>query len=562
MDSEIYHCVFTHAKDGRSGTGGRFLQMDADAAQLLPAEANRELRALLEKLQPESGEPAFAMRRFAAGKRRFACFAVSYGGFEDAAGRDGLLNHARVVELDEEAIWLDPLPLVSLAEAFPIDAVRAAEPIDRLQAYIERIRNEVVTVVPLTRQALQALPREHLGQVLRDALGAIGDARKRHRVPAPEIPLTQLARSWAALPVGLQRQSAWAFAAKEGLPVPLTWSASATADKPSDAATRAAEQYLALLLDSTHDVTPLVRDENLDLGAFAQRLQRAETMEMPKKTHKPEPRGPELRPEPRPIEGQGVVDLNRQYDRMFAALKEYVDLRLEGHDAARAAAKSARGGELVPARGAGWMQMLRRYGAAVGLLAGILLTLGVLMATGKLQLRNRDDAAPVRQESPETASVQEDPQESGAPPILPAASDNLRTLVRDAALSKKWAEAFRSLTASEPEAVAALIEKAIQDDATGPADRRKLADLQDRLRGRGPKLESTDRAVLRDYLMQYIATQVTTETIVIDDKLTDLGPAVMNRLRDETAAASEATQPSDDELQGEIILRWMEKHPS
>jgi hypothetical protein len=186
----------------------------------------------------------------------------------------------------------------------------------------------------------------------------------------------------------------------------------------------------------------------------------------------------------------------------------------------------------------------------------------VLAWTGKLQFRDRRAAAPAQQESPETASVQEEPEQDPAPLFAPAASDNLRKLVSDAAVSKKWPEAFLSLTTSEPETVAALIEKTIQYEAIAPAARRQLADLQDRLRGRGAKLESTDRAVLRDYLVQYIATQVTTERIVIDDKLTDLVPAVMNRLRDETNATSEETQPSNDELQGEIILRWLERHPS
>ena len=582
MNTDIYHCVYTHAKDGWSGTGGRFARVESDAAELLPSEAYRELQSFLEKLDPEGNEPAYAMRRFSAGSKRYACFISSYGGFADAANRNGVLSHARVLQLEPEALWFDPWPLAALGEEFPIDAVRDAEPIDRLQAYIERIANEEVIVRPLTREELRKLPREKLREVLLAALGASGDTRGRRRVPAPGLPVTQLARAWAALPVGLQRKSFWAYGTKEGLPVPLTWSTTAertVADIPSDLAVRAVDDYLALLLKSTYDLGPLVRDENLELGAFAQQLQRAagtaaavtatlavETTDMSKKSQKPDPR-PRARPDAEPIDGSSIVDLNRQYDRMLDALKEYVDLRLEAYDSGRATRPAPRGGEMPLVSGPWW----QRYALPIGtLVAGILLTLGVLAFMGVLPYgRDRttggiDTAAVVDDGSGQTTSADEDQDDDVPQPPAREASANLRGLVTEAARSKEWAEAFRALAASEPETVAALVDKAIAHTSTGPEVRQKLATLKARVLAKPPTLLPADRAELRGYLLQYIATEVTTaeNPVVIDEKVTDLGPAVMKRLKDATSAASVETLPGKSELQGEIILRWLEKHPS
>lgn len=585
MNTDIYHCVYTHATDGRSGTGGRFERVEPDAAELLPSEAYRELQSFLEKLDPESNEPAYAMRRFSAGSKRYACFISSYRGFADAANRIGVLSHARVLQLEPEAVWFDPWPLAALGEEFPIDAVRDAEPIDRLQAYIERIANEEVIVRPLTREELRKLPREKLREVLLAALAASGDARGRRRAPAPGLPVTQLARAWAALPVGLQRRSFWAYGTREGLPVPLTWSTTAertVADIPSDLSVRAVDDYLALLLKSTYDLGPLVRDENLELGAFAQQVQRAagtaaavtagmavEMIDMSKKSQKPGPR-PRARPDAEPIDGNSIVDLNRQYDRMFEALKEYVDLRLEAHESGRATRPAARGssGEL-PLAGGPWWQ---RYALPIGaLVAGILLTLGVLAFMGWLPFGcdrttgGIDTAAVVDDGSGQTTSAQDEQEdEQGYAAAVPARepSANLRGLVTEAARSKQWAEAFLALTTSEPETVTALIDKAVLHPTSGADVRQKLAALKARVAAK--TLQSTDRAALRVYLLQYIATQVATADagVVIDEKVTDLGPAVMKRLKDETNAASSETEPSKIELQGEIILRWLEKHPS
>ncbi|HYI11835.1 MAG TPA: hypothetical protein VEK57_22455 [Thermoanaerobaculia bacterium] len=589
MNSEIYHCVFTHATDGWSGSGGRFEPVEPNAAELLPAEALIELQSFLGKLIPESKGPAWAMRRFSAGSDRYACFIASYGGFKDAAGRNGLLNHARVVRLEPDAVWFDPLPLVALAEEFPIDEVQRADPLDRLQAYLGKLADEnVVTVRALSRQELKPVPREALREVLLTTISAIGDKRGKRRVRAPKLPLTQLARAWAALPVGLQRRSAWAHGANDGVPVQLIWSDDperTNQERPSDAAIRCVDQYLGLLLDSNYDLRQLVLDEELDLAAFTQLVQRAsatamtttaallpEKTEMTKKNNRPEPRS-RGRSDSEPLD---AAELNRQYETMFESLKEYVDLRLEGYEAGRAAAKVAPRGSDVPLKTSGgartvpgWKAALDRYGiAAAALAAGILLTLGVLALTGVLKWGRGTAAArpEQQQEVAGTVTAEDEPEDAGPVPVPqpPQATEYLRTLVTQTETTGKWPEAFQALTETEPRTVAALVDDTIGHQTTGPNTRKALAALRDRLNGTGKKLDRTDRSALRNYLLQYIAAEVTAgqPEVIVDDKMNDLKPAVMQRVIGATGATGKLAEPSEPVLQSEIILRWLESHPS
>ncbi|MFP5247161.1 MAG: hypothetical protein ACLGH0_10745, partial [Thermoanaerobaculia bacterium] len=253
------------------------------------------------------------------------------------------------------------------------------------------------------------------------------------------------------------------------------------------------------------------------------------------------------KPPQRPPDENTAVDLNRQYDQMFASLKKYVDQRLEAHAALRTNAPQP------SAVTNDWW----KYAAAA--VAGIVLTLAVLVLTGVVDF-SRKPAAP----EPQVVDLERDAPEPEPTPITPQPrkpSPTLRKLIADASTSNQWATAFRDLTVAEPETVAALIDKAIRHETTGAASRQKLAALQTRVRGEGAKLESTDREDLRDYLLQYIATQVGSD-VIIDDKLNDLSPAVIKRLKDATNAASTETQPTNNELQGELILRWLEKNPS
>jgi hypothetical protein len=536
------------------------------------------------------------MRRFSGGRERYACFIVSYGGFADAAGRNGLINHARVVRLEPDAVWFDPLPLVALAEDFPVDEIRSGEPKRQLEAYLERLKDEdVVTVRPLSRQELKPIARDGLREVLLATLGAIGDPRGRRRVRAPQIALTQLARAWAALPVGLQRKSAWAYGANDGGPLTLLWSNDrerVSSEQPSDATRRCVDGYLRLLLDTNYDLRQIVTDEDVDLAAFTQIVQQAsatavtvlpERHDMPKKTKEPEPPRPRGRGDSAPLDSAELAaELDRQYRQMEASLRNYVDLRLGGHEASRAAEQTASRGSDVPLKtpstpyaAPGWKGMLDRFGIPIAVTAGVLLLLGAMYVWKPWgRDRVRSTGASTNQEQEQEQGYTE-PEPAGNDPAVtestpstePAqASPYLRTLIAETAASSKpnkWPEAFLAFTERQPATVAALTNAAWGHPTTTADIRGKLAALRDRLNGQGKPLAATDRAALRNYLVQYIAAEVTAGQpgVTIDDKMNDLKPAVMQRVLQETKTGGSSTDASNAALQSEVILRWLESHP-
>jgi hypothetical protein len=482
------------------------------------------------------------------------------------------LNHARVVKLERDSLWFDPFPLVAIAEEIDIEAVRKREPIDRLQAYLDRIASEDVVVVrSLSRHDLKTLPPQLVRDVLTGTLAAIADTRGRRRVLAPRGRIAEIARAWAALPVGLQRQSTWGYCANDGIPVQLNWTLhpeEVNVDPPSKATIDCVAKYTALL-DSSYDVRQIVIDEDMDLAAFSQFVQRASATvaaTLPEKTEmtKKSPRT-ESRPRPRSeseIDSDAVVDLNRQYDKMFASLKEYVDLRLDGFEAGRASkpSRSAESSAAIPK----WKQWRDRYGIPVAILLSVVVTVVVLELFGMLRARERASVnPPVATSSQEPAPIFT-PSSTEAAENAPQASPQLRQLIVDAATSGKWKEAFLALSEGEPETLARMIDDTINDPATGQTTRSTLASFRDRIRGTGKKLNSADRETLRKYLLQYVARKDGSagEAIVIDETLKDLTPAVMRSVKNRTRAGLATENPEDFELQSEVILRWLEKNPS
>ncbi|HEV7764545.1 MAG TPA: hypothetical protein VGQ76_06050 [Thermoanaerobaculia bacterium] len=568
MNTDIYHCVFTHATDGWNASGGRFPPVERDAAQILPAEALEELKSFLGKMMPESSAAAWSMRRFAGGTERFACVIASYNGFEDAAGRGGVLNHARVVKLERESLWFDPFPLVAMAEELDIELIRKREPIDRLQAYLTRIADEDVVVVrSLSRHDLKTLPPQLVRDVLTGTLAAIADTRGRRRVLAPRGRLAEIARAWAALPVGLQRLSTWGYTANDGIPVQLNWTLDpedVNVEEASRSVVDCVAKYVTIL-DSTYDVRQIVSDEGMDLAAFSQFVQRAsatvaatlpEKIEMPKKSSKAEPR-PRAQTE---VDGETVVDLNRQYDRMFASLREYVDLRIDALEAGRAAKPAPRSAESATAT---WRD---RIAIPAAILVSVVVTVVVLELFGMLRLRERFRANP----SETATTTQQEPAPIYTPSAnetvedLPQASPRLQRFIADAATTGRWKEAFLAFSEGEPETVARMIEETINDPTTGRVTRTTLADFRDRIRGTGKKLGAGDREALRKYLLQFVARKEGSagEQIVIDESLKDLTPVVVRSVKARTNAGSATDNPEDFDLQSEAILRWLEKNPS
>ena len=550
---------------GGPGSGGRFHGFERDASEILPSEALAELKELLRKLMPEGDQPAWAMRRFSGGKDRFACVAVSYGGFADADRRDGVLNHARVVKLEPESAWVDPYPLVALAAEFEIKSVLRRDAVDRLQSYVDAVAEEDVTVRALSRQELKSVPRELLHDVILGTLTGIADARVRRRVRMPQGPLPQIARAWAALPVGLQRRSSWAYGVADGVPVQIIWTADAAevnVDGPSRAVKDCAAKYTEIVFDSNYDLSNYVKNEQIDLGGFSQDVQRMaatvaatlpETKAMStKKSQKGEsrsgPRGETL------AEGD-VAELNRQYERILDSLKEYVDLRLEAYETGRPAKA------LQPSKTRqGFMQ---QYGIALGAIGGVLLTIVIFFAIRWFQERQsvRTNVPQVPQQ--ESGVLPQSETETEAADV-PQTNSKLRALISSADASGQWKEAFLALTEQEPALVGGMIEDAILHPSSGSAADSTLANFRDRLLGNGKKLASADREALRKYLLQYIGALEASaaDPVIIDEGLSDLSPVLMRSIKVRTKTRSASDKAEDFELQSEIILRWLEANPA
>src|SRR5690349_7155169 len=223
---ELFHRIFTHAPDVFATTGWRYQSVARDAKDVLPSLALTELDDLLAKLDPES-DRAWAVRRFASDGEWFGCVIVSYYGFEDPVGRNGLLTHARIVKLASGESWFNPAPLIEDALTFPIDDVLAAPATERAQRYVDALaEDETINVPEMSTSLLQDLDRD----VVRDVLVAMLKSYKERGGTryATELDMNQLALAWAALSAGLQQWSSFAMNAKDGVPVDAIWSDSGT----------------------------------------------------------------------------------------------------------------------------------------------------------------------------------------------------------------------------------------------------------------------------------------------------------------------------------------------
>jgi len=584
MNADVYDLIFTHAADGERGSGGRFVTTGRHAGELLPTEAFEELKVFLGTLTPADAGPAYAMRRFAAQGHHYACVAVSYAGFADADGREGVLSHARVIRLEWDSAWVDAYPLVAQAQELEIDRVLAADPLDRLQAYLTLIGDgTVVAAHRLSRADLQTLPRHFAEETIGGFLEALADrSGSRGRARPPErIGVPQLARAWATLPVGLQIDSPWAYAAADGAKVRLIWDPQHGAATPrSEVWRELAARYVHLIYDRPDDLRPLVEAENLTLAELAQRIpqlpsgasrtntpldarRQPENPEMSQKKNKQDPR-----PRPAsdaPIDSGTVVDLNRQFAAMEASLRDYIDQRF-------AALASGAPAPVAPKRTAGATRQsttaarLERFAVPAALIAGVLITLGLLAAFGMLRLDSwRGARQTARQQVTARQPAQRVDASSGTnSAAAPAARGNatVRALIRTAEKDNGWTTAFMKLSEREPETVVALIDDAMQQGSS-TATHNALQQLRAGVANGGASLTPKDREKLRRLLLQHVAMIAAPDaSIVIDDDLRDLTKGVVEQLERRTKAKPRVHDPASSDFQGEIILRWLEMHSS
>ncbi len=346
MAVEILHRVFSH--DGEGGWD-RVPLDEREAEGVVAPEVLGELDSIMGKMVPAGDEPAWMVRRFAAGNDTYACLVVSYPKLVlDDGERYGLLTHARLVRVPAGEAWLDVAALVAAAQQAPLIRMRAAGPRDRLPHYLDFIAGEEILFRDVTAAELE-LQRTFLCDAVAGWMAVIGQRHQiRIALPASEGPLMpNLARAWAAIPVAMQRSIAWAVGVDEGCPVDVIFAvgegkkASAVA---KDSLVQFVASYVNFLLDDSHDFTTALRDPEMTTAVkLNAALQRAEPLsairELAPSTPvvapaKEKAMKKEKKDNPSPPASGGeldpalVAELERQFQAISASLRHYVDQRI------------------------------------------------------------------------------------------------------------------------------------------------------------------------------------------------------------------------------------------
>jgi hypothetical protein len=566
---ELYHRIFTNTTDVFGQIGWRQGAVPRDAAAVLSREALAELDDLLAKLATAEGTEAWALRRFAANGDWFACLTVSYGGFDDAGGRGGLLNHARIVRLAPDDPWLNPLPLLEQTLEFPIADARSAPAAERLQKYVDLLADDAALVVPeMHASLLHDLDRADLHDVAMATLWTL-QLREGARMRSPGLPLAQLALAWAALPAGIQQRSSLAYGAADGVPVDVIWSEGGTRPSSIDSKPLAecVAKYLNLLLDSTYDHGLLVRDMNVRSAVdFQQLIDRATiTAALPPaprpagKGEMPGRKGKTQRPREESGGDADLAELDRQQQIIYRSLKDYIDKRLAAYEAARPAPSRAP----ATAAAAGANRRLIGVTAAIVL---FLVVIGQLLWTRALGpwLASTSTTATSTSDTAATATYDTggasgttattDTTDTGAsrrPDLTP-----LRTIITNADRQTKWEEVLAKFTVEHPALFALIVDSAKADQAAVPkAMRDRLEAFSKRLHGTGDPMTAADRAILRPILFEYAVKQQATDKR-IDGNFNDINTDLLNAF----PLQSSRNDINDWRLQSEVILRWIERN--
>lgn len=579
---ELFHRIFTHAPEVFAATGWRRQAVARDAESVLSSAALEELDDLLEKLEPV-GERAWAVRRFANGEAWFGCVVVSYHGFEDAGGRIGLLNHARVVRLEDP--WFNPVTLIEEALAFPIDEVLAAPASERAQKYVDALSDDpTIGVADMHASILEELDRKIVVDVLAATLGS-HKTRPATRYVTP-VDVRELALSWAALPAGLQQWSSFAAYAKDGVPVDAIWSSSGT--KPSAVASGklidCVTKYLNLLLGSSYDHSFVVRDMNVSTTvAFQQLIDRA-TIEagapagippaegnMGKGSRKSSP--PRKRDEA--VVDPELAELDRNYQAMYRSLRSYIDQRLDANEAARATAARTPGPAPAPRSGTGpkrrfdWRAVVARYDWRV---IAVTVFLTIVLVLGVQSILKFLTGSTVAADMTATSTTGTSDDTSGtAPTGTSGTTDTAGTTASTtssgpgaAALDFKpardvvatctnWDVCLADFSVSHHDLFAVIVNRMRADTVNVPQSiRDQLEPYSNRLKDRTNPMKRGDRQVLRPLLFEYVVKQKAADKSV-DGNLNDVTTKLLQDLNLKTSI-SDVQHP---DLHSEAILRWI-----
>jgi len=571
-EAGILHCLYTNAASGSSwdSPGARHVPLqERDAIRFLPPEVTRALEDLLRKTVPAGRETGWVVCRFAAdGEATYACVIASHPDLvTDSDGRNGFLNHARLVRVSEASF--DATALLELAAEFPLADVCAASDAHRLTAYVNLVGVEpVVPVRPVSVSELQALPASDLTRSLLGFLASVGRKERLH-IALPNAEPASLCSAWAALPLALQRTSSWAVAVTDSCPVDAIFSGSA-GKSPESVASEAmvtwVQRYVRLLMDAPENFRALLNNPNLSapqaledavrqINIGATTLSSAATPgkgEMANKQNTTKANARRDGEEWQPVAPAAVDEMSRQLKAMEASLRQVIDERFAAWDASQRSQprRQVAFSEIL----AGLWQRYWLHFLATLLAVAAVAVLAIMILGPPREPGETSQPGEIADTSQDTTPVPAQPETASQPSMT-----SVQSAVANGEASGQWAEELKLLLASDPGSVVRAISD-IEDRVTPPRDASAaLSDFAVRL-ARKETLAAEGakgREGLRNLLVDGIAADVAQGAgVKVDGKLADVAP-----LMDELKGRLRVTHTSKDvnarDLQSEIILRWM-----
>ncbi|HET8773239.1 MAG TPA: hypothetical protein VFP80_05590 [Thermoanaerobaculia bacterium] len=545
--------------------------MPLEERDLLQADLpviRRAVDDLLATTAPAGHQEAYAVVRYTGdGKETYACLVVSYPDlFQDATGRGGFLNHARLVRVSEPS--LDAAALFEVAGDFPYREVCEVEASERRNAYIGKVAMEepAIGVRAVAAAELQDIPRELLTDFLIGCLVHIGQKKGEPVLLRDDDP-AKLVRAWAALPLGLQRKSSWAVrVASCPVDVVFTRSQGKAASKDANKTlVETVQHYVSLLHDAPGRVDAILSNPaittagELREAVFSAAPTAAGTTPIPiagqEEMAKNKAKA-KVVPDQQwdPVHPDDVAGLSRQYKAMEASLRRIIDERFEALEVRQRSQQRSQPPAVSRAKGDGGSVEPWWRWRWLPLVAATVVSLVVVAAV--LFWPDRKAREPERPR--ETFSQPSPAPADDTPDPVPAEKPGSRAVsaAEQSQATNAWAEALKGLLESDR----TLVVRTIEDlSVNAPEDvRDQLDEFVVRI-GRGEDLGSEgprSRERLRELLLDCIAFESVLPDVKVDGKLADVAPHI-DKLKKQSGVKSKVRDPASRELQSEIILRWI-----
>src|SRR6185436_11483659 len=160
-----------------------------------------------------------------------------------------------------------------------------------------------------------------LREFLIACLEGIGTRKGARFVIPHEDAIGSLATAWAAMPVGLQPASSFAFGVADGCPVDAIFSHAGTSSAAAGGElARCVDRYLRLLLDTSQDSQWLLRNSEItSVTKLNEVVSRAEPLHAGTTAMKK----PKKRDDWTPPQNEAAPDVDRQYKAMEQSLRDY-----------------------------------------------------------------------------------------------------------------------------------------------------------------------------------------------------------------------------------------------